>query len=87
MERTNYWIDVLLFISFLVVAVTAIIMAYIVPYVPGSSTATFLGASRGDWVGWHKYFGWAMIVLIIIHLLLHLKWIKVMTISLFTRQQ
>jgi len=87
MRRTmlNYWIDVGLFISFIICFVTGLIKwpgiikiigvsAYKVLHVPNISTL-------------HDWSGLVMGILVLIHLVLHWEWIVCVTKSIFTRDK
>ncbi len=74
MDRTNYWIDILLLISFIVVSLAGFILQY--------GGFDFLGVSTLDI---HSKFGLILTFLVGIHLILHFNWLKVMTLSLFKK--
>jgi cytochrome b subunit of formate dehydrogenase len=88
-ERLNYWIDVVLLISFLIVAVTGLVMYFaFVSASPGEGRGvTFLGTSKTAWIPWHDYSGIIMIVFVLAHLVLHFNWLKCMTVSLFRKEE
>jgi cytochrome b subunit of formate dehydrogenase len=87
MERNklNYWIDVLLIVCLIFVAVSGMVIYFaFVSGEPGQGrNLTFLGTTKGDWIPWHNYFGLAMIVLMLLHLILHFGWLKRMTVVIF----
>ncbi len=88
-ERLNYWIDILLLVCFIIVGVSGLVLHFaFVSGVPGGGKAvTFLGTTKAAWQPWHTYSGIAMILLIVVHLILHLKWLWRMTKNLFVRRE
>lgn len=83
----NYWVNVLLVICLLVVGVTGLILKFaFVSGEPGvGRRIVFMGFSKMDLLPWHEWFGLAMVVLMILHLILHFNWLKVMTGNLFSK--
>jgi len=65
----NYWIDILLLVSFLVSAVSGVVLK--------------IGTNRVAWVQGHTISSFIMVFLVLIHLVLHFEWLVVMTKSLF----
>jgi len=88
-ERLNYWVDVLLVLCLIVVSVTGLVLYFgFVSAEPGVGRSTlFLGTSKAVWIPWHNYFGLAMIVLMLLHLVLHFGWLTAMTKSLFRKDE
>ena len=80
--KTNYWIDFIMLISFLVVAITGLIL-FFMPSGQGSSWISFLGIIKHTWSEIHNWVGLFLILIIIIHFLLHWKWFVTLTKSLF----
>lgn len=74
MDRTNYWIDILLLISFVAVSLTGFMLQYDSPSLFGFSAFSI-----------HSKFGLILTFLVGIHLILHFNWLKVMTVSLFKK--
>jgi len=79
--KVNYWVDVLLIILFVIVGISGIVLDFAftsgVPNI--GRTITFLGTHKLDWLRPHAIAGLAMVVLLIIHLVLHFKWLGLMT--------
>lgn len=77
----NYLVDVLLVLCFIVVSITGLVLYFVfVSGVPGEGrTVEFLGISKVDWQPWHNYFGLAVVILVLLHLTLHFKWLILMT--------
>jgi hypothetical protein len=71
--KLNYWIDILLTFSFLIVMITGIIKIPVLNLVSRNSILTPI----------HDLSGIIMSVLVIIHLVLHWKWLVVMTKKMF----
>ncbi|MFA6089214.1 MAG: DUF4405 domain-containing protein [Candidatus Woesearchaeota archaeon] len=82
--KINYVIDMFLVISFVITAITGIIIFIFLPGgVRQGSYQEFLGITKSLWSGVHDYAGLTMIVLSLIHLILHWNWIIVMTKRIF----
>jgi len=77
----NYIVDILIGIAFLISALTALVFLVPTTWIDfGSSvTPTFLGLNFGTWQDLHKWGGLAMMAGVVLHLLLHWKWIINMT--------
>lgn len=77
----NYYIDVAIGVAFLVTAISA--LAFLVPLnwidFSASTTPTVLGVNYGLWQLLHKWGGIAMLAGVVLHLILHWKWIATMT--------
>ena len=81
----NYFLAVLLFLLGLVEVVSGFISWLVLPrgqgYMGGrglDSEATFLW-SKGTWINLHTVVGVMLVVVVVIHLILHRKWILRMT--------
>jgi len=81
----NYFLAVLLFLLGIVEVVSGFVLWLVLPggegYMGGrglASEATFLW-SRGTWIDVHTVVGVLLVVVVIIHLILHRKWIIRMT--------
>jgi len=64
--RVYFWVDILMLIFFLIVAVSSVVLF---------TGTTFLGIRNQDLRIVHNYSGLILIVIIIIHFLIHFKWI------------
>ena len=77
----NYYVDVVIGAAFLVTAISA--LAFLVPLswidFSASTTPTVLGVNYGVWQLLHKWGGIAMLAGVVLHLILHWKWIITMT--------
>jgi len=86
--RLNYFVDVLFVICLIVVSISGLVLHFaFVSGVPGQGRAVeFLGTSKIDWQPWHNYFGLAMTVLMLLHLVLHFGWLNAMTKNLLKKR-
>lgn len=78
--KINYFVDMLMFIFFIVTSVTGLI-SFLLP----RGRSLYLGIPRGDLVFMHSWAGLILIVLVGLHLILHWSWIKNMTRHLFKK--
>ncbi|MEA3343859.1 MAG: DUF4405 domain-containing protein, partial [archaeon] len=77
---TNYIIDMAMTFLFAAVAVTGIILFFFLPNgVPRSGHLEFLSIIKSQWASIHGWAGIMLVVLIALHIVLHLGWIKTMT--------
>lgn len=85
--KVNYFVDVLLIISFIVVAITSVIIFFFLPSgVRQAGYQTFLGLTKHTWSNIHTIFGFTMIVLSLVHLVLHFKWLTAMSKTIFKKK-
>jgi len=75
MSRTehNFWLDVIIFVAFLITTITGIILWLVIPHLLDS---IFLGFSRRVWVAAHICCGAAGLAGIIIHIVWHWGWLR-----------
>lgn len=82
--KTNYIIDFLAFVSFVITAVSGLAIKFFMPSgVRQGRFQEFLGIQKGVWSQIHDWSGIILIVFVIIHLILHWDWIVCMTKSIF----
>jgi uncharacterized iron-regulated membrane protein len=86
--RTNLAIDMLIFVLFIVVMVSGLVMWLVLGggYQGGhnpAATSTFLLLARNTWKDLHIWAGLAMGGMVALHLVLHLKWITCTVERLF----
>ena len=84
----NYILGVILFILALLQAVSGFILWFGLPRGEGQgrgggTATTFWSLARDTWIDIHDWVAMALVVIIIIHLVLHWKWITYMTKSYF----
>ncbi len=75
MSRTehNFWLDVIIFVAFLITTITGIILWLVIPHL---LECIFLGFSRRVWVAAHICFGAAGLAGIVIHIVWHWGWLN-----------
>lgn len=87
--KINYLVDAIAFLSFLVTAVTGILIFIFLP--PGEGRggvhSTLFGYGRHDWGAIHDWVGIVMVVAAFIHIILHWEWIVCMTKDFFKKKQ
>ena len=82
--KTNYWIDVGLAITFIIAFVTGIIKW---PTLLPKLGISYSSLPMAKLTRLHDVSGLIMGLLVFVHLILHWKWIVVMTKSLFKRER
>ena len=86
--KINYIVDMLMLLSFIVTAFTGIILFFFLPSgVRQGQYQTFLGIIKATWITLHDWAGILMILLVLLHFVLHWKWIVYMTKSMFRKKQ
>ncbi len=86
--KTNYAVDFLMVISFIITSVTGLITFFFLPSgIRQGSTQTFLGIIKGTWSFIHDWNGIVFIALVILHFVLHWDWIVSITKSIFIKNQ
>ena len=78
-NKTNFFVDAIGYIAFLVLLITGIILKYIL--LPGSrreanAPNTLMGYARHVWGDIHFWASVVFVVVILIHLILHWKWLQ-----------
>jgi hypothetical protein len=69
------YVNILLLISFLAVVASSVVIWVVLP-AGGLRGATFLGIRRGPWTDVHLVSGAVMAVLVVVHLTLHVDYLK-----------
>lgn len=72
------WIRILnylLYLSFCSMTGTGLLLALRMPRGQGNQGTQLFGLNRHAWSDWHTWLGYAFMALIILHLLLHAKWL------------
>ena len=82
----NYILFVFLFVLGLFQAVSGFIMWFILPHGGGglrgtAATAVFWGLEKNTWIALHDWTAVALLVVAVIHIIIHWKWIVRMTRS------
>jgi hypothetical protein len=84
LPKINYIIDALMVVSFAVTAVTGLIIFFFIPGgVPQGRYQEFIGILKGTWTAVHNWAGIVMVLLVVLHFLLHWKWVVSTTKNLF----
>lgn len=82
--KFNYLINVLMAIFFLGTTISSLVLFF---FLPGGqrrgSYQEFFGILRHDWITFHNWCGLILIFLIVIHLILHWRWIAETTKNFF----
>ena len=87
-SKINYIIDALIAISFLVVAITGLVMFFFLPSgVQRGGYQEFLGIIKHVWIDIHNWSGIILIILVIVHLILHWNWIGHMTKNIWSKKE
>jgi len=87
-SKLNYIIDFFAFISFVISAVSGLVMLIYMPSgVRQGRFQEFLGIQKGVWVGMHDWSSIILIVLITIHFILHWDWIARATKDIFKKKK
>lgn len=82
--KVNYIIDVIMVLLFLGVAKSGIVLYFFLP--AGQRRGgwqTFFGLTKHTWSAIHNWCGLLLIALILVHIILHWKWILEMTKNIF----
>ena len=83
----NYIVDFLMVVSFLLTAITALVIFFFLPSgVRQGSYQTFLGIIKGNWSTVHDWSGIIFIILALVHFVLHWKWVRGMTKNIFLKK-
>jgi hypothetical protein len=73
--KSNLWLDAAIFLAFMVVALTGLLLWLVLPAGRGSSAYLFWGLSKRTWMDIHDWAGVVMLAGVALHFLLHWKWI------------
>ncbi len=87
--RLNYWIDILLLVSFIISAISGFVLKFVfVSAQPGvGRSVLFFGTNKMTWLPWHSVSSIIMTFLVLVHLVLHFNWLVVMTKSMFNKEE
>ena len=87
-QKTNYLIDLVLTTLFFVIASTGLFMHFFIPSgVQGGRYIVYMGLTKSTWIWIHSKAGILMTILVVIHLILHWKWIVCNTKNFFRKEQ
>lgn len=80
--KMNYIVDLLAFISFIITALSGLAIKFYMPSgVRQGRFQEFLGIQKGNWSEAHDIAGIVFMALVVIHFILHWKWVVCMTKS------
>jgi hypothetical protein len=71
--KHNFWLDMTMFVTFLVSAVTGFLLWRVIPHEAG---ITYLEFPRSVWVTFHIFSGMVSLAGVVIHVILHRNWLK-----------
>jgi len=74
--KINMWVNLISLLVFIPVAVSGVVLFWIIPKGNSRIDDIFLGLSRHTWTNLHNYFGLIFLALILIHIILHIYWFK-----------
>jgi len=78
--KINYIIDCIMGLSFVGVAITGLIIFFFLPSgIQGGGEQQFMNITKHNWSAFHEWAGIIMLLFVIIHLILHWRWILSMT--------
>ena len=85
--KLNYLIDASIAILLTITSVTGLILFFFLP--SGLKQGGFrevLGITKQSWIHIHNWSGIVLVILILLHLILHWKWIVYMTKNVFKKK-
>ena len=86
-SKLNYVVDALMTVSFIVTAITSLIIFFFLPSgVRQGRYQELLGVTKFVWTGIHNWAGILFIVLVIVHFVLHWNWVVCMTKKFFKKK-
>ena len=74
--KINFWIDIIILVEFILLIATGVLLHH---FPPESSERIIMGLTRYDWGSLHWILSIMLFSLIVIHLVLHSKWIETMS--------
>lgn len=80
-NKSKFIVDVLMFVDFVLLAVSGFVLWWALPR--GSGGIPFFFLDRGEWLRMHDVTSIILVVLILVHLILNWNWIKCMILGLF----
>jgi len=83
-NKIKLWVDILMFLDFLVLATSGFVLKFILPRGSGKLGADFLFL-REDWLAFHDWTSAILVVLLLVHLILNWAWIKCTILGLFKK--
>ena len=82
--KLNYVVDFLMGISFCITALSGLVIFLFLPRgARQGGFQEFFGITKGTWTTMHNWMGILLILFVLIHLILHWRWIFSMTKAIF----
>jgi len=75
-NKINFWLDITVFIALMGTAITGLMLWLLIPSGQGSGQLIFYGLTRRQWVDIHDWLGLVMLLGVIIHFVLHWRWLN-----------
>ncbi len=72
-NQIKYIVDIVMYVALSSIAVTGLILGYVIP--PGGGGRTFLGLHRHDWGNIHLDLAWIFMLALGVHLFLNWSWV------------
>ncbi|WP_135612338.1 DUF4405 domain-containing protein [Methanococcoides sp. AM1] len=86
--RTNYIVDTILLLLFIIVAFTGFFMYLVIPEgIPQGRYQVYMGLTKTTWTMIHNRSSILLTVFIAIHFILHWKWISCIKANLFRKSK
>lgn len=85
-NKLKFWVDILMFLDFLLVSISGFVLWLVLPRGSGKFGESFI-FSREQWLWLHDWSSVILITLILIHLILNWIWIKSMFFGLFRKKE
>lgn len=82
-SKLNYIVDFLALISFVITAVSGVVLKVMPGGVRQGGLQEFFGIQKTVWLEIHDWAGILMIILVLIHLILHWNWFVCVTKNMF----
>lgn len=86
-NKINYIVDLLMLLSFLVTSITGGILFFLPSGVKQGRFQEFMGIEKQVFSSVHDRIGLLLIILVVVHFLLHWKWLVVMTKNLWQKDK
>ena len=96
MQKRNYIMFILMIILAIIEAVSGFVLWLALPHsgegfrggrAPLTSATEFISLERHDWLNLHDWIGIALLAVVVIHIILHHKWIAYMTRKLLRKER
>jgi ABC-type multidrug transport system permease subunit len=87
-QKLNYLVDLILTTLFFIVAFTGLFMHFFIPSgVQRGRYIVYMGLTKATWIWIHSKAGILITIIVIIHLILHWKWIVCATRNMFRKEK